>query len=90
MAAKADVFESLLADQREAMNQFCQTADIQIRAAAPQQSLRFNLFHVLQAARHDGKTGMGAKGRSREGYGSRYFWTRRCISSRGLSGSARR
>ena len=42
--------------------------------AALQQGLRFNLFHVFQSAGRDGRTGMGAKGLSGEGYEGHYFW----------------
>ena len=42
--------------------------------AALQQGIRFNLFHVFQSAGRDGKTGMGAKGLSGEGYEGHYFW----------------
>ncbi|MEG0687860.1 MAG: glycosyl hydrolase family 65 protein [Hungatella sp.] len=41
---------------------------------ALQQGIRFNLFHILQSAPRDGKTGMGAKGLSGEGYEGHYFW----------------
>lgn len=38
------------------------------------QGMRFNLFHIMQAAGRDGKTGMGAKGLTGEGYEGHYFW----------------
>lgn len=38
------------------------------------QGIRFNLFHIMQAAGRDGKTGLGAKGLSGEGYEGHYFW----------------
>ncbi len=39
-----------------------------------QQGIRFNLFHIMQSAGRDGRTGMGAKGLSGEGYEGHYFW----------------
>lgn len=39
-----------------------------------QQGLRFNLYHIMQASGRDGRTGMGAKGLSGEGYEGHYFW----------------
>ena len=41
---------------------------------ALQQGIRFNLFHIMQSAGRDGRTGMGAKGLSGEGYEGHYFW----------------
>lgn len=56
-------------NDREKTERNSQTADI-----AQQQGIRFNLFHVFQAAGRDGRTGMGAKGLSGEGYEGHYFW----------------
>lgn len=68
-------FDTLLREQREAMDRFWKTADIEIDGdEALQQGLRFNLFHIMQAAGRDGRTGMGAKGLSGEGYEGHYFW----------------
>ena len=39
-----------------------------------QQGIRGNLFHIMQSAGRDGRTGMGAKGLSGEGYEGHYFW----------------
>lgn len=73
--AQADGFNTLLSEQKDAMDVFWQAADIQIEGDdALQQGLRFNLFHIMQAAGRDGKTGMGAKGLSGEGYEGHYFW----------------
>lgn len=63
--------------QKDYMNRFWETADIEIEgedSEALQQGLRFNLFHILQSAGRDGQTGMGAKGLSGEGYEGHYFW----------------
>lgn len=72
---KADGFSALLKEQKQAMDAFWSGADIRIEGDdALQQGLRFNLFHIMQAAGRDGKTGMGAKGLSGEGYEGHYFW----------------
>lgn len=63
--------------QKEVMRGFWETAGIEIEGAgsgALKQGLHFNLFHIFQAAGRDGKTGMGAKGLSGEGYEGHYFW----------------
>ncbi len=73
--AAAKGAEALLAQQRVAMDSFWSKADIQIEGDdALQQGIRFNLFHIMQSAGRDGKTGMGAKGLSGEGYEGHYFW----------------
>ena len=73
--AEADGFQRLLSEQKAAMDAFWQAADIQIDGdEALQQGLRFNLFHIMQSAGRDGRTGMGAKGLSGEGYEGHYFW----------------
>lgn len=73
--AQSDGFQMLLQEQKKAMDIFWQAADIQIDGdEALQQGLRFNLFHIMQAAGRDGRTGMGAKGLSGEGYEGHYFW----------------
>lgn len=63
--------------QKDYMHRFWETADIQIKgenSEALVQGLHFNLFHILQSAGRNGKTGMGAKGLSGEGYEGHYFW----------------
>lgn len=61
--------------QKEYMNQLWRNADIEIEGDTKlQQGIRFNLFHIMQSAARDGKTGMGAKGLSGEGYEGHYFW----------------
>jgi alanine racemase len=73
--AATDGFAMLLNEQKAAMDDFWQAADIQIDGdEALQQGLRFNLFHIMQSSGRDGKTGMGAKGLSGEGYEGHYFW----------------
>ena len=57
------------------MQEFWKKADIKIEGDDQlQQGIRFNLFHIMQSAGRDGRTGMGAKGLSGEGYEGHYFW----------------
>lgn len=70
-------FEGLEREQKKTMHRFWETADIEILGEgneALSQGIRFNLFHIFQSAGRDGKTGMGAKGLSGEGYEGHYFW----------------
>lgn len=61
--------------QKKYMDEFWESADIQIEGdRALLQGIRFNLFHIMQAAGRDGRTGMGAKGLTGEGYEGHYFW----------------
>ncbi|EXJ23473.1 Maltose phosphorylase [Alkalibacterium sp. AK22] len=57
------------------MQSFWETSDIQIEGdPALQLGIRFNLFHLNQAAGRDGKRNMSAKGLTGEGYEGHYFW----------------
>lgn len=68
-------YEKLEKEQEKYMSDFWAKADVTIQGdAALQQGIRFNLFHIMQAAGRDGRTGMGAKGLSGEGYEGHYFW----------------
>lgn len=68
-------YEKIRQMQITYMHNFWEGADIQIDGDnALQQGLRFNLFHIMQGAGRDGKTGMGAKGLTGEGYEGHYFW----------------
>lgn len=61
--------------QKEYLKSFWEQADVTIKGnEALQQGIRFNLFHIMQSAGRDGRTGMGAKGLSGEGYEGHYFW----------------
>lgn len=76
-AAKEEGFAKLAEMQRQYMKEFWDLADIEIQGdgnEALKQGLRFNLFHIFQSAGRDGRTGMGAKGLSGEGYEGHYFW----------------
>ncbi|MDO4322716.1 MAG: glycosyl hydrolase family 65 protein [Lachnospiraceae bacterium] len=77
LEAEALGYEGLEREQKKVMHRFWETADIEIKGEgneALSQGIRFNLFHIYQAAGRDGKTGMGAKGLSGEGYEGHYFW----------------
>jgi beta-phosphoglucomutase len=68
-------FASLLAGQKQYLDRFWSAADVQIEGDQDlQQSLRFNLFSLLQSAGRDGRTSIAAKGLSGEGYEGHYFW----------------
>lgn len=73
--AKEQGFAALLEKQKAYMEAFWEKADVQVEGDERlQQGIRFNLFHIMQALGRDGKTGMGAKGLSGEGYEGHYFW----------------
>ena len=73
--AQEDGMQKLEKWQKEYMAKFWEAADVEIKGnEALQQGLHFNLFHIIQSAGRDGKTGMGAKGLSGEGYEGHYFW----------------
>jgi len=68
-------FDGLLSEQDEFLSEFWSHSDVRIEGdPAVQQSIRFNLFHLLQAAGRNGRTGIGAKGLTGEGYEGHYFW----------------
>lgn len=73
--AENEGFGNLALGQSACMKAMWEQSDVVIKGdGALQQGLRFNLFHILQAASRDGKNGMGAKGLSGEGYEGHYFW----------------
>lgn len=68
-------YEKVKAEHISTMESFWEHSDIQIDGEpALQLGLRFNLFHLHQAAGRDGKTNMSAKGLTGEGYEGHYFW----------------
>ncbi|MCD8505781.1 MAG: hypothetical protein LRY37_01080 [Alkalibacterium thalassium] len=57
------------------MDKFWSVSDIELEGdQALQIGLRFNLFHLHQAAGRDEHTNMSAKGLTGEGYEGHYFW----------------
>ncbi|GAB2491527.1 glycosyl hydrolase family 65 protein [Alkalibacterium psychrotolerans] len=68
-------FEKVKAQHLEDMAEFWKQSDIEIDGDDQLQlGLRFNLFHLNQAAARDGKRNMSAKGLTGEGYEGHYFW----------------
>jgi len=73
--AVATGFEALCAEQRSYLADFWDVADIVIEGDdALQRGIRFNMFHLLQAAGQDGRTNIAAKGLTGLGYEGHYFW----------------
>lgn len=72
---KEEGYDSLKEKHLDYMKTFWSTSDIQIDGDDTLQTgLRFNLFHLHQAAGRDGLTNMSAKGLTGEGYEGHYFW----------------
>jgi alpha,alpha-trehalose phosphorylase len=77
-------FSSLQTGQQEYMDEFWQKSDIQVTGLSEarttrsnveiQQAIRFNLFHILQAAGRADTTGVAAKGLTGQAYEGHYFW----------------
>lgn len=68
-------FEQLLKEQAVFMEEFWNHGDVAIKGdPSLTQSIRFNLFHLLQSTGRDSFTSTASKGLSGEGYGGHYFW----------------
>ena len=69
-------FDDLVAAQRAYMDDFWRRSDVEIRGAHPriQQVIRFNLFHLIQAAARAEGAGIGARGLTGQAYEGHYFW----------------
>ena len=75
-------FEAIKASQRQYLDDFWSRSDVAIegnpeveqRADALQQAIRFSLFHILQAASRTDGLGLPAKGLTGQGYEGHYFW----------------
>jgi trehalose/maltose hydrolase-like predicted phosphorylase len=75
LKAKENGFQAILDEQRKLLSAYWQSVGIEIKNdPEAEQGLRFNLFHLFQAAGGDAKTGIPAKGLSSEGYDGHYFW----------------
>ncbi len=73
--ARAAGFNTLMASQGNTLARYWQDAGIELEGDdALLQGLRFNLFHLLQSAGHDGRSNICAKGLTGEGYEGHYFW----------------
>jgi alpha,alpha-trehalose phosphorylase len=67
--------DELLAAQRRLVDDFWQRSDVQIDGdLRVQQSVRWNLFQLLQASARAEGTGIGAKGLTGQTYEGHYFW----------------
>ncbi len=73
--AKAKGYDWFRSRQEEILADFWQVADVSVEGdASLQQGLRFNAYHLFQSVGRDGKTNIGAKGITGEGYEGHYFW----------------
>lgn len=73
--ARIKGYDLLAEEHKSYVHEFWEHADVTVDGDdALQQGIRFNLFHIMQAAGRDGRTGMGAKGLTGEGYEGHYFW----------------
>jgi alpha,alpha-trehalose phosphorylase len=68
-------WDGLLSEQRELLDEFWDTADIEIEGDAElQQAVRFALFHTLQAGERGEQRLIPAKGLTGPGYDGHTFW----------------
>ncbi len=68
-------FSGLITEQKKYMHDFWERSDVMIEGnPLLQQSIRFNIFHLLQSTGKDGHTSIAAKGLTGEGYEGQYFW----------------
>lgn len=68
-------YPSLKEYQIKHFQEFWNKSDIKIEGDdTVQKGLRFNLFHLYQAAGRNGKTNIAAKGLTGDGYEGHYFW----------------
>ncbi|MFF5987532.1 glycoside hydrolase family 65 protein [Prauserella flavalba] len=68
-------WEGLLAEQREFLDQFWRTADVELDGDPElQQAIRFALFHVLQAGARGESRAIPGKGLTGPGYDGHAFW----------------
>ncbi len=68
-------FDGLLKAQEKYLDSFWKTANIEIDGDDKlAQGLRWHMFALLQSPGRDGKTSLGAKGLSGEGYEGHVFW----------------
>ena len=74
-AARYTGWDGLLAEQRDYLDEFWATADVEIDGDAElQQAVRLAVFHVLQAGARAERRCIGAKGLTGEGYDGHTFW----------------
>ena len=79
-------YDRLKAEQKEAFRTFWKYGDVKIKGDDRLcQGIRFNLFHIMQAAGRDGKPEWGQKGYRGKDMRDIIFGIQRCISCRYLS-----
>jgi trehalose/maltose hydrolase-like predicted phosphorylase len=75
LTAKDSGFQAILAEQQRILSAYWQSVGMELKGdPEAEQGLRYNLFHLFQAAGGDAKTGIPAKGLTSEGYDGHYFW----------------
>ena len=68
-------FDALADEQKADLDAFWDSVGLEIEGDdALLLGMRFNLFHLFQAAGRDGRTNVCAKGLTGEGYEGHYFW----------------
>jgi len=73
--AEKEGVREILRKQEEYLENFWYKTDVAIEGdKSIQQGLRINSYHLLQSVGRDGKTNIGAKGLTGEGYEGHYFW----------------
>ncbi len=74
-AARYTTWDGLLASQRQFLDEFWDSADVQVDGDSEiQQAVRFALFHVLQAGARAERRPIPAKGLTGPGYDGHVFW----------------
>lgn len=72
---RAQGVEQQFADQRTWLDGYWTRSDVEVPGQpSVQQAVRWNLFHLAQAAARAEGTGIPAKGMTGSGYGGHYFW----------------
>ena len=68
-------WDGLVADQRAYLDEFWDSADVEVEGDAEvQQAVRFGLFHVLQSGARAEQRAIAAKGLTGPGYDGHTFW----------------
>jgi trehalose/maltose hydrolase-like predicted phosphorylase len=74
-SARYSGFEGLLSEQRAYLDDFWESADVEVKGDEEiQQAVRFGLFHVLQAGARAERRCIPAKGLTGPGYDGHTFW----------------
>ena len=74
-AVRAYSFYELKKEQKEFLLKYWNVCDVKIDGdPGIQKSIRYSMFQLLQSSGTDGKTSVGAKGLTGEGYSGHYFW----------------